>query len=48
MRVSLLGAGEDFAEVVDWSLDALHLAFFSALDDEYCTYNAASSGDVEV
>ena len=48
MRVSLLGACEDFAEVVDWSLDAVCLPFFRALDDEYGVDNAAPSGDVEV
>ena len=48
VRVSLLGTCEDFAEVVDWSLDALYFAFFGALDDEYGAYDAAPSGDVEV
>ena len=48
MRVSLLGAREDFTEVVDWPLDAMGFAFFGTLDDEDGADNVALSGDVKV
>src|SRR3954468_10925169 len=48
MRVPLLRFGQEHAEVVDRPLDALDLAFFCALDNECCAYDAVARCYVEV
>src|SRR3954466_5225934 len=48
MRVPLLGFGQEHAEVVDWSLDALDLAFFCTFNNERCAYYTITCCHVEV
>src|ERR1044072_1545005 len=48
MQVPLLRFGQEHAEVVDRSLDALDLAFFCAFDNECCAYDAVACCHIEV
>src|ERR1043165_784538 len=48
MRVPLLRFCQEHAEVVDRSPYALDLAFFCAVDDECCAYDAVACCHVEV